>query len=382
MPKRRTLYSATDREALWSRWKAGESLSDIAVALDRKPGTIYGTLSACGGIAARARKRRNLSLRASEREEISRGLASGMSVRAIAVELGRAPSSISREIQRNGGREMYRAEVSESRAWDRACRPKRCKLAQNGTLRRVVATKLALQWSPEQIAGWLARKYPRDSTMQVSHETIYRTIYIQARGVLKKELMAHLRRRRVMRKARSQMPKSKSTTSIQDEISIRDRPLDVDSRAIPGHWEGDLISGSNNSHVATLVERTSRFTLLVRVDGKDAVTVKNALCRHLRRLPDEVRRSLTWDRGSELAAHKQLAVDADIDIYFCDPRSPWQRGSNENTNGLLRQYFPKKTDLSEHSQTHLSKIARRLNERPRKTLDFDTPANVFAQVLR
>lgn len=218
--------------------------------------------------------------------------------------------------------------------------------------------------------------------MQVSHETIYRSIYIQARGVLKKELMTHLRRHRVMRKARSQQAKTGNTTSIQNEISIRDRPAEVDSRVIPGHWEGDLISGSNNSHVATLVERTSRLTLLVRVDGKDAVSVKKALCRRLRKLPDEVRRSLTWDRGSELAHHKQLGVDADIAIYFCDPRSPWQRGTNENTNGLLRQYFPKKTDLSVHSQEHLSKIARRLNERPRKTLDFDTPANVFNRLLR
>lgn len=375
-------YSPAERAELWRRWKSGESLSDIARALGRKPGSVHTTLSQSGGIAPRSRKRKAVSLSPSEREEISRGLAAGQSLRSIASRLGRACSTISREVNRNGGRSEYRAEAAEARADSESRRPKLCKLARSKKLRWLVARKLALQWSPEQISGWLAREYSRDSAMQVSHETIYRSIYLQARGVLKKELMAHLRRHRVMRKARSQQAKSGSTTSIQNEISICDRPAEVDSRCVPGHWEGDLIAGTNNSHVATLVERTTRFTLLVRVDGKDAVSVQKALCRRIRKLPDEVRRSLTWDRGSELAHHKQLSVAADISIYFCDPRSPWQRGTNENTNGLLRQYFPKKTDLSVHSQNDLSKIARRLNERPRKTLDFDTPANVFSQLLQ
>ena len=340
------------------------------------------TLSASGGIAPATRKRSAHALRQGEREEISRGLAAGLSVRALAAQLGRAPSTVSREIQRNCGRVAYRAEMAERRAWSEGRRPKLCKLASSGRLRQLVAAKLAQQWSPEQISGWLRRQYPGDIAMSVSHETIYRSLYVQARGVLKKELLAHLRSRRVMRKARTQATRSRTTGAIQDEVSIRDRPDEVDDRTVPGHWEGDLLAGGRNSHVATLVERTSRFTLLVRVEAKDAPTVRKALTRHLRRLPAELRQSLTWDRGSELAQHKQLAIDSGIKIYFCDPRSPWQRGTNENTNGLLRQYLAKKTDLADYSQSDLSKIARRLNQRPRKALDFDTPANVFNQLLR
>jgi len=319
-----------------------------------------------------------------EREEISRGLASGYSFRDIATQLGRAPSTIAREVERNGGRKAYRSGAAERRAWKQALRPKECKLALNARLRRFVAARLAQDWSPEQISGSLKRDASKSSDMAISHETIYRSIYVQTRGVLKKELMSHLRARRVMRKARTKVksPGAKTTGAIQNEVSIRERPAEIEDRSIPGHWEGDLLSGSKNTHVATLVERSSRFTILVGVGGKDAETVRKALSRHLRRLPAELRRSLTWDRGSELAQHKKLSIDADIDIYFCDPQSPWQRGSNENTNGLLRQYMPKKTDLSVYTQTDLSKMARRLNQRPRKTLDFDTPANVFSQLLQ
>ncbi len=378
--KRRRSFSADESRELWARWKAGESLSDISRALGRKPGTIHSTISVAGGIAPAPRRRRIGSLRSDEREEISRGLAAGNSIRCIAKKLGRAPSTVSREVQRNGGRSKYRAERAEKRALAAARRPKDCKLADNGRLRHLVARKLSQDWSPEQIAGWL--KSQGDPTMSVSHETIYKSLYVQARGVLKKELQHHLRTRRVMRRARSAAERSRSTGAIQDEISIRDRPEEVDARTVPGHWEGDLLAGSGNTHVATLVERISRFTLLIPVARKDAVTVRQALSKHLRRLPAEVRKSVTWDRGSELAQHQQLSVEADVDIYFCDPQSPWQRGLNENTNGLLRQYMPKGTKLDELSAADLSKIAQRLNKRPRKALDFETPADVFSRMLR
>lgn len=377
---RRRNFSADERRELWARWKAGENLSDISRALGRKPGTIHSTIAAAGGIAPAPRTRRAGSLRADEREEISRGLAAGDSIRRIAANLGRAPSTVSREVQRNGGRSSYRAEKAEKRALAAARRPKDCKLAENGRLRYLVARKLSQDWSPEQISGWLRSQ--GDSTMSISHETIYKSLYVQARGVLKKELQRHLRTRRVMRKARSAAERSRSTGAIQDEVSIRNRPEEVDARTVPGHWEGDLLAGGGNTHVATLVERVSRFTMLVPVASKDAVTVRQALSKHLRRLPAEFRKSVTWDRGSELAQHRQLSIEADVDIYFCDPQSPWQRGLNENTNGLLRQYMPKGTRLDELSPADLSKFAQRLNTRPRKALDFETPANVFVQMLR
>lgn len=380
--KKKGSYSAAERAELWGRWKAGESLSDIARALERMPGTIHTTLSERGGIAPRTRTRSVRALRLDEREEISRGLAAGCSIREVARQLGRAASTVSREVNRNGGRVKYRAGSAEKRAWKQGLRPKRCKLAQHGRLRRLVAARLSWQWSPEQVSGWLCREFPGDPSMRISTETIYRSLYVQARGVLKKELLSHLRRRRVMRKARTQAGRARTTAPIQGETSIRERPKEVDSRTVPGHWEGDLLSGGNNSHVATLVERVSRLTLVVRLKGKDAESVRTAIVRHLKRLPDELTQSLTWDRGSELAQHQQLALDANLDVFFCDPRSPWQRGSNENTNGLLRQYLPKKADLSKVTQAELSQIARRLNQRPRKTLDFDTPANVFNQMLR
>jgi IS30 family transposase len=316
-----------------------------------------------------------------EREEISRGVVTGQSLRSIAASLRRAPSTISREINRNGGRQPYRATVADQAAWDRAHRPKTCKLAQNPALARLVASKLQLAWSPRQIAGWLKRTYPDDETYQVSHETIYRTLFIQARGALKKELLQHLRRTRRMRRSRHHTQKTPDHGRITDAVSIRERPAEAADRAVPGHWEGDLLFGSNNSQIATLVERHSRYVLLAKVKSKDTETVINALIKQAHKLPRELYKSLTWDRGSEMADHKRFSLDTDIQVYFCDPQSPWQRGSNENTNGLLRQYFPKGMDLSTVHQNRLNAVARQLNERPRETLNFETPAERFNQCI-
>ena len=368
--------SDEQKREVWERWKDGQSLSEIGRCLGRVPAVVYNVIRSNGGVvpATRTRSKRCLSL--SEREEISRGLAAQESIRDIAERLNRNPSTISREIARNGGPEQYRAAAADQQAWDRAQRPKSCKLADLPDLAAIVADKLAEDWSPQQISGWLIEQYPHDHTMRVSHETIYLTLFIQARGVLKAELKKHLRTRRPTRRAK-QANRHDGRGAIQDAVSIRERPAEVEDRAIPGHWEGDLISGSRNSHIATLVERSSRFTLLVKTPGKDAETVTAALAKHVSALPDELRKSLTWDRGSELAKHKDLALAGRISIYFCDPQSPWQRGSNENTNGLLRQYFPKDTDLSAHSQDHLDAIALKLNTRPRKTLGYKTPATIL-----
>ena len=302
-------------------------------------------------------------------------------MRLIARRLKRAPSTVSREIGRNGGREAYRAGSADSRAWAQAKRPKVCKLRQHRRLQRAVAQKLKLDWSPEQIAGWLRRTFPRDSDMRVSHETIYRSLFVQARGVLKRELMRHLRSRRLMRKARTSTTANQSRGRIVDAVSIHERPAEVNDRAIPGHWEGDLLSGSNNSHIATLVERKTRFTKLVKLAGKDAPSVAAALSKNVRTLPKELRRTLTWDRGAEMAQHQKFSVATNVAVYFCDPRSPWQRGTNENTNRLLRQYLPDGTDLALYSQSDLDEIAQLLNGRPRKTLTFLSPAESFLSVL-
>ena len=297
------------------------------------------------------------------------------SIHVMASSIGRSPSTISREIAHNGGRDQYRAAEADAKAWDKACRPKRCKLLQHPRLQRIVATKLGIEWSPEQISGWLKRTFPQDESLHVSHETIYRSLFIQARGVLKKELIRHLRSRRIMRRSKHASTAGQPRGQIVDGVSIRERPADIEDRAIPGHWEGDLITGSKNTHIATLVERHSRFTLLVKLNGKDTVSVVSALSKQVRKLPSALRRSLTWDRGMEMAQHKKFTVATDEQVYFCDPQSPWQRGTNENTNRLLRQYFPKGTDLSGYSQADLNKIALRLNQRPRKTLGFRTPAD-------
>jgi IS30 family transposase len=328
-----------------------------------------------GDIPPLARRRSRLALTRSEREDISRGIASGSSIREIASRLERTASTVSREVARHGGRPVYRAHEADQQAWNAALRPKRCLLAVNRRLRDIVASKLILDWSPEQISGWLKTRYPNNESMRVSHETIYRSLFIQARGVLKKELMDHLRSRRRMRRSRHASEHGQSRGKIVDAISIRERPAEAEDRAIPGHWEGDLLAGGKNSYVATLVERHSRFLMLIKVPGKGTEAVVTALSQHVRKLPATLRRSLTWDRGLEMAKHKEFTVATDVKVYFCDPQSPWQRGSNENTNGLLRQYFPKKTDLSDYSQSDLNKVALRLNQRPRETLGFQTPAS-------
>lgn len=374
--------SPAQKRDLWQRWKAGWSLSDIARFLGKNPGSIHGVLTSNGGFVPATRTRSSRALALSEREEISRGLAAHQSFRQIALSLARSVSTVSREVKRHGGQDAYRASHADEQAWDWARRPKECCLAIHPRLRWLVASKLAQQWSPEQISNWLKLRFPGQETLQVSHETIYRSLFIQARGVLKKELMVHLRTRRKMRRSKLASKEGQPRGQIVDAVSIRERPAEVEDRAIPGHWEGDLISGTNNSHIATLVERQSRFTLLVKVDGKDTVSVVSALSRQVRKLPANLRKSLTWDRGGEMASHKKFTVATDVDVYFCDPRSPWQRGSNENTNGLLRQYFPDGTDLSLHSQAALNKVALRLNQRPRKTLGFITPADKLSEALR
>ncbi|ADW69052.1 IS30 family transposase [Granulicella tundricola] len=372
---RRFGLSAEHKADIWRRWKLGESLKEIGRAFNKDHGSIQFMLSKHGGIAPAVRERSQRALTLVEREEISRGLASGSSIREIAKGLERPASTVSREVVRNGGRSVYRASEADQRAWRSALRPKACRLARHRKLRLVVAGKLIRDWSPEQISGWLKRRYPNNESMRVSHETIYRSLFIQARGVLKKELVQHLRSKRQIRRSVHAKAAGQSRGQIVDAISISERPAEINDRAIPGHWEGDLLSGSGNSHIATLVERHSRFTILVKVPSKDTATVVAALSRQVRKLPASLRRSLTWDRGLEMAKHKSFTVATKVDVYFCDPQSPWQRGTNENTNGLLRQYFPRKTDLSGYSQADLNKVALRLNQRPRKTLDFDTPAS-------
>lgn len=378
--KRYNGLSASQKAELWQRWKDGQSLSEIGSALNKHPASVYTIVAANGGIVPAQRCRSRFALRLEEREEISRGLAANCSIREIALQLGRPPSTVSREIERNGGRVKYRAETADRRAWSCAKRPKQCLLASNERLQRTVAAKLQLNWSPEQIAGWLKLTYPENGSMQVSHETIYRSLFIQARGVLKKELIEHLRSRRPTRRSKSLS--SQPRGQIIDAVSIRERPAQIEDRAVPGHWEGDLITGSGNTHIATLVERQSRFTMLVKVKGKDTVSVVSALSKQVRKLPETLRKSLTWDRGMELANHKEFTLATNVDVYFCDPQSPWQRGTNENTNRLLRQYFPKGTALSGYSQRDLDKIALELNQRPRKTLGFRTPADKLESLLQ
>jgi IS30 family transposase len=372
---KRTRLSASQRVEVWRRWKAGESLHAIGRALGKEHPVIHLLLKRQGGIAPLVRRRSQTALTVQEREDISRGIASGSSIRAIAKGLDRPASTVSREVARHGGRAKYRASEADLQAWESALRPQTCLLATHTTLREIVASKLMLDWSPEQISRWLKLQYPNDESMRVSYETIYRSLFIQARGVLKKELIQHLRSKRRIRRSRHSRDRGHHSGQIVDAISIRERPAEVEDRAIPGHWEGDLIGGTKNSHIATLVERHSRFTMLVKVSSKDTATVVAALTQHVRRLPASLRRSLTWDRGLEMAQHKSFTVDTEVKVYFCDPQSPWQRGSNENTNGLLRQYFPKRTDLSAYSQAELDEVALRLNQRPRKTLGFQTPAD-------
>jgi IS30 family transposase len=374
-------YSAGERRELWERWRRGESLNQIGRALDRERSTVGRLVRRHGGVAPAERRRSRLALTVSEREEISRGVAAGEPVRRVASRLGRAPSTVSREIARHGGRLRYRAGEADKRAWANGRRPQVCKLAGNRVLAGLVAEKLEQEWSPEQIAGWLKARFPDDQTMRVSHETIYLSLFVQTRGALKRELVSHLRRRGSLRRPRASK-RSNGQGRIVDAVSIRERPAEADDRAVPGHWEGDLLAGSANSHVATLVERHSRFLMLIAVDRKDTSTVTQALAKHVLRLPEQLRASLTWDRGMEMAEHARFTIATDVKVYFCDPQSPWQRGSNENTNGLLRQYLPKGSDLSKLSQPELDTIANKLNTRPRETLSFQTPADTLNQALR
>jgi IS30 family transposase len=378
---RRRRMSREQQQELWARWQAGESLAAVGDALQLAPTGVWGEVRRRGGVRPAARTRAPGALTLGQREVIARGLAAGVSQAALARALGRAPSTISREVRRNGARtgvsRAYDAPTADERAWRAGRRPKPPRLAVRPRLCRLVARKLAARWSPAQIAGWLRRRYPGDPTMQVSAETIYRTLYVQARGVLRRELTASLRRGPTLRRARGR-PRPGGRARIVGAVSISARPPESGDRAVPGHWEGDLIAGSRQSYVATLVERSSRFTILVKVGGKDSAAVVAALTRRVRRLPAGLMASLTWDRGMELARHRAFTVATDVAVYFCDPRSPWQRGTNENTNGLLRQYFPKGTDLSGYTQRQLDAVALQLNSRPRKTLGFRTPGEYWA----
>ncbi len=372
---KRSRLSLIQRSEIWRRWKSGQSLHEIGRAFGKPHSCVRCLLLPRGGIPPATRRRSRLALTLAEREDISRGIACGSSIREIARRLDRAASTVGREVTRHGGGPAYRAHDADRQAWESALRPKRCLLAVNRKLRNIVASKLILDWSPEQISGWLKTQFPDNESMRVSHETIYRSLFIQARGVLRKELMNHLRSKRRMRRSRHASVSGQSRGQIVDAISIRERPPEVEDRAIPGHWEGDLLSGAKNSYIATLVERHSRFALLIKVSSKDTEVVVATLSRHVRKLPATLRRSLTWDRGLEMAKHKAFTVATDVKVYFCDPQSPWQRGTNENTNLLLRQYFPRGTDLSAYSQAQLDRVALRLNQRPRKTLGFQTPAS-------
>ena len=380
--RKRRHYTQAEKSLMWDRWQRGDSMNEIGRMFGiQGHSSIQKIFSETGGIRPRERRRSTRCLSLAEREEISRGLVAGRSIRSIAVELGRAPSTVSREVRRNNGRRRYRASKADAAAWERAKRPKSCKLALYPALAREVAEKITKLWSPYQIAGWLKRQYPGDERRQVSHETIYKSLYIQARGALKKELIQHLRRSRALRRSRHHTQKTANHGRILDTVSITERPPEADDRALPGHWEGDLVFGSNNSQIATLVERHTRYVMLVKVPTKHTEVVIDALIKHAHKLPRELYKSLSWDRGKEMADHKRFSLATDIDVYFCDPQQPWQRGSNENTNGLLRQYFPKGMDLSDIHQNKLNAVARQLNERPRKTLDFRTPAECFDECV-
>ena len=367
--------TAVEKAEVWRRWRRGETLRAIGRGLRRLAKVVRYEVARTGGIPPAPRQRGSRALTLAEREVISRGVACGTSLRQISRGLGRAASTVSREVQRHGGRRQYRATTADDQAWARGRRPKRCRLAQSPALRHAVATQLAQKWSPQQIAGWLRRTYPDEPTMQVSHETIYLSLFVQSRGVLRKALQAPLRRRRTVRRPRTRP--AKLGGYIVGAVSIRERPATVEDRAVPGHWEGDLLVGARRSAVATLVERRSRYVCLVRMTDRETQTVVQALTTHVQRLPAGLMTTLTWDRGLELAAHRAFSIATGVQVYFCDPYSPWQRGTNENTNGLLRQYFPKGTNLASFTQRQLDAVARELNTRPRKTLDYRTPAGVL-----
>lgn len=374
---RPAIITDAQREELWRRYKAGETILGIGRAISQRQASIHRVLQATGGIAPALRSRSSRVLSLSEREEISRGICAGDSFRTIAKRLNRAVSTVSQEVARHGGQRRYRATEADWTAWESARRPKACLLARNRDLQWIVAVKLKDDWSPQQIAGWLRDQYPGNPEMWVSHETIYRSLFVQARGALKKELIGHLRSKRRIRRSVHATDRGIGRGAIADAVSIRQRPAEVEDRAVPGHWEGDLVEGSRGTYIATLVERRSRFVVLVKLSEKRTETVVDALIKAVRKLPTVLRKSLTWDRGMELADHAKFTVATDVQVYFCDPYSPWQRGSNENTNGLLRQYYPKGKDLSAVSQAQLDAVARKLNTRPRQTLQWKTPAHVL-----
>jgi IS30 family transposase len=379
---RRGGFSYQQRAELWARWKAGDCVADIARALKVPGSRVHYALSCAGGIQPETRRRSARALSTGEREEIMRGIAAGESAHQIARRLQRAVCTVTRELARNGGREAYRASQADEAAWVRARRPKLCRLSRCNRLRYLVASRLAANWSPQQIAAWLRDEFPDQVDLHISHESIYRTLFVQARGALKRELIAHLRSAGRLRRPKGVVRSQGLRGQIPDAISIRERPAEVEDRAVPGHWEGDLLCGGKNTYIATLVERRTRFVILIKLANKDSLSVVDALSKHIRKLPRELRRSLTWDRGHEMTEHKKFTLATNMQVYFCDPQSPWQRGSNENTNGLLRQYFPKGTPLSGYTQAELDEVALSLNTRPRMTLGFKTPAYCLNAVLQ
>jgi IS30 family transposase len=379
----RQRLSPADIDEIWRRMRSGHSMKPTARALGLPTSTVRSYLVRCGGIMPEPRRRASRRLSLEEREEISRGLAAGRSLRLIAAELGRAPSTISREVAGNGGRRRYRATLADQGAWARATRPKACKLTTNPVLAGIVAAKLRRRWSPQQIAGWLRLTYPDDPGMHVSHESIYRTLFVQSRGALRKELTGYLRTGRVLRRPQGvRLPDGRG--SRPGIVNISERPAEAEDRAVPGHWEGDLVFGKGMSPVATLVERSTRYLMLVGLPegNHKADAVAEALAAAVAHLPEHLARSLTWDQGHEMAEHAKFTNETGIDVYLCDPKSPWQRGSNENTNGLLRQYLPRRLDLRTLTQADLDAIALELNDRPRQTLGFKTPSQALAEVLR
>jgi IS30 family transposase len=374
-------FSEEERKTIWDMREAGVPVKRIAKHLDRQNSSLRRFIADHGGSRPTARERSKLRLSLAEREEISRGLAAGLSIRGIASGLERSPSTICREVNANGGRRKYRALVADKGAMKRALRPKRTKIAQCRRLRSTVERKLEALWSPQQIAAWLAETYPNNPEMQVSHETIYQSLFVQGRGALRKELHTCLRTGRAMR-AKAFTKGGVGQGQIRNMVMISERPAEVEDRAVPGHWEGDLIFGRKMTSIGTLVERHSRYVILLKLpNGHGAESVRKAMTKRILTLPAQVRRSVTWDQGKEMAQHVEFTVDTGVQIYFCDPKSPWQRGSNENTNGLLRQYLPKSADLSQCSQRELDAIARSLNTRPRQTLDWMTPSKAFADAV-
>ena len=369
-------------DELWVRLRSGKAAKPAARELGLGTSTVRAYLLRCGGIRPEPRRRASGRLTFAEREEISRGLAAGCSLRRIAAGLGRAPSTISREVAANGGARRYRAARADRQAWSRAGRPKPCKLATRPVLRDMVEEKLQRRWSPQQIAGWLKLAFPTSPEMQVSHETIYRTLFVQSRGALRRELTRYLRSGRVIRRPKGvRMPDGRS--GRPNILHISERPAEADDRAVPGHWEGDLVFGKNMSPVATLAGRSTRFVMLVALPSGNhqADVVADALTAAISTLPEQLAKTLTWDQGHEMADHQRFTIQTGVQVYFCDPKSPWQRGSNENTNGLLRQYLPRRLDFRTLTQADLDAIARELNERPRQTLGFKTPSQALAEVL-